>query len=85
MKLDVRDEAKALKFLTKPSAPTSWIEDEIDFQEKDGELWQWESLILYYFKIDAREIPDDNFFDLCARLRFVIKSQQSKFNLEGAD
>jgi len=60
----------------------TWIEEQIDQAEKGGgELWQWESLLRYHFKVDPDSLTDADFFNLCAQLRYVIKSEQKRFSI----
>lgn len=69
--------------LKKPTPFSNWIDQEIQSREDKSNIWQWESLIMYHFKVDARELKDDEFFDLCARLKWVIETEQRKNKIGG--
>ena len=81
MNLSFSEQKKIEKIISKPERSIGWLDAEIQTRESVSDVWKWESLIMYHLKIDAREVSDDEFFDLCARLKFVIESEQKKNSL----
>ena len=58
------------------------IDSLLDAIATDDELWQWESLLVYHLKFDIDEIrswDDEKFFDMVARVRWVIQQEQKQY------
>ena len=47
---------------------------------EENELYQWDALLRYHFKITNPELlNDDEYFKLCAQLKWVIKEENNKY------
>jgi len=58
------------------------LDTELDKRTEENELWCWESMLVYHLKLDIETIQswdDDKFFDMVARVRWVINEEQKNW------
>jgi len=71
-----------IESIAPPEVQKTWIDEQIDSFSTNQELWQWESLMIYHFKItleDIKRMDDNLFFDYVSRLKWVIEQEQKKW------
>ena len=67
--------------MTPTRSRKTWIDETLDLQDTTGELWQWETMAMFHFKIPLEKIQsmdDETFFDRIARLKWIIEQEQKR-------